>query len=146
MVKTVNISNIEDFPEDFILAKIEIEKDLSKKENSNIKFRISEFIEYLNFSHTIFMREIVINNISKTLTIPFSIYKLTNNDIFIFYIFTDVISDDIKNESVTILKNTCERINYNIKNLRLVNMLSLYEQQKYKPDTDYFIIDSQIYT
>lgn len=71
--------------------------------------------------------------------IPFSIYTTSSNKHYVFYISQD-------DKYIDDLKNYLIQIDFNLHNLKNVNQYDLYINSKYKPDGDYFIINSLLYT
>jgi hypothetical protein len=128
----INLYNLTDFPEDLILAKVKIEKELLENNVINDRFKINEFINWLDFSKNIYVED---NN-----TIPFSI----RNGKDFNYMFFIPSSNNEKhiNKMMSILKS----INYDMTNLKKVSMGDLYMKGIDFPENEYFIINSQIYT
>jgi hypothetical protein len=134
----MNFINISDFNknlDDIVLAKISIENELINNQQITEKFSISDFINWLNFSKSIFMKNV--NDID--VNIPFSIYTTSSNKHYVFYISQD-------DKYIDDLKNYLIQIDFNLHNLKNVNQYDLYINSKYKPDGDYFIINSLLYT
>lgn len=137
-MKYINVNNFMDDLDEIVLAKIEIEKELIENETIEKKFNINEFIQWINFSKSIFMK----NDGEIDINIPFSIYK-SSNELYIFYVLYENNEDNIK--ALDIFKNKLNDINFNINKLNKVNMNELFENGLYKPASNYFIINGQMY-
>ena len=129
----INLTNIGEYPDDLILAKIDIEKNLLKLENH---MSISEFIRWLKLNKTIYVWE--------EQFIPFYYVEVNENK----YLF---LTTEIKEENILkkIIDNITSKIISSENNLtNILRKLSKEEMilnENGIPKTDYFFIDGEIY-
>jgi len=79
-MKYILLNIIDDFPEDLLFAKVDVEKKLIEDNIIEKRFRIDEFIIYLNVQNNIYLKE------QKGIAFR---YIQGKNDDYIFYNFID---------------------------------------------------------
>lgn len=137
-MKYINVNNFMDDLDEIVLAKIEIEKELIENGIIEKKFNINEFIQWIDFTKTIFMK----NKGEYEINIPFAIHKM-KSDTYIFYVLYD--NNELNTKAFETFKDTLKLIKYDLSNLTPVNMIELFENEKYKPAEDFFIMNAKMY-
>lgn len=126
-MKFINIGKLYEI-DDFILAKMEIEKHLLETGKIEKKMPLQDYIKFLDIAKTIYVSE-------KGIT-PFSIIEI-NDTIYIHYTTEN---DDLDFEEF-------EKIVYKYKENKLekIDMFQLYLSQQIQPEYPYVIIDNVLY-
>lgn len=137
-MKFINVNNFMDDLDEIVLAKIEIEKELIENETIEKKFNINEFIQWIDFTKTIFMK----NEGEYEINIPFAIHRM-KSDTYIFYVLYD--NNELTNKAFETFKDSLEQIKYDLSKLKEVNMIKLYENGTYKPNNNFFIMNTKMY-
>lgn len=76
----ISINSIGDYPEDFLIAKVDVERHLIETEAIEKRMKLEEFIIYLNIQNTIYMKG--------QKSIAFSIQQ-GQSDKYVFYSLLD---------------------------------------------------------
>lgn len=111
----VLINSIGDYPEDFLFAKVDVEKKLIEDGEIEKRMKLEDFILYLNIQNKIYM-----NNQKG---IAFSILSGLNED-YVFYNFLDQDGNDGLFES---FKEKLESMKYDLSNLKELEPMQLLE-------------------
>ena len=126
----VLINSIGDYPEDFLFAKVDVEKKLIEDGEIEKRMKLEDFILYLNIQNKIYM-----NNQKG---IAFSILNGLNKD-YVFYNFLDTDGNDGLFDS---FKEKLESMKYDLSNLKELEPMQLLE-----PDImngEFFMINFKI--
>lgn len=111
----VLINSIGDYPEDFLFAKVDVEKKLIEDGEIEKRMKLEDFILYLNIQNKIYM-----NNQKG---IAFSILSGLNED-YVFYNFLDAGDNDGLFDS---FKEKLESMKYDLSNLKELEPMQLLE-------------------
>lgn len=130
MVK-ISLNNIGDFPEDFILAKKDIEEYLIENNIIDERKKLEDFILYLNIQENIF--------IYQKQTIAFKVMKGKKDDYLIYtYGNEETISSDLE-----ILLEKLNNIDFDLSRLKKSKLEDLLTSDLDNPKL--FMINSQFY-
>ena len=124
------INSLGDYPEDFLFAKVDVEKKLIEDEKIDKRMRLEDFVLFLNIQNTVFMND--------QKGIAFSIQKGLDND-YVFYNFLD--NEDTDN-TLSLFKKRLENMNYDLSKVRKLEPMELIQ-----PDVlngDLFLINFEI--
>lgn len=115
IMEYVLINSIGDYPEDFLFAKVDVEKKLIEDGEIEKRMKLEDFILYLNIQNKIYM-----NNQKG---IAFSILSGLNED-YVFYNFLDADDNDGLFDS---FKEKLESMKYDLSNLKELEPMQLLE-------------------
>ena len=135
----VNIGDLDGNINDIILAKIAVENELIELGEIEKPLSIGAFFQKFSLLESIF--SIRNKNEDDDLPIPFLIYKTKKNS---FVFFSMDINENTENNIKT-FKTALANINYDLGNLRKVDLFKMYESGKYLPDSNYFLLKQQLY-
>lgn len=135
----VNIGDLDGNINDIILAKISVENELIELGEIEKPLSIGTFFQKFSLLENIF--SIRDKNEDVDLPIPFLIYKTKKNS---FVFFSMNINENTEN-NINTFKTALENINYDLGNLRKVDLFKMYESGKYLPDSNYFLLKQQLY-
>lgn len=130
-MKLVSINTMGDFPEDFLFAKVDVERKLIEDEKIEKRMKLEEFIFYLNLQDNIYLRG--------NKNISFSIQHGLNDD----YIFYTLLDSDIDEKTMKNFSDKLKSVNYNLSRLKKINNYDLLEVDFDKEDV--FMIKSEFY-
>jgi len=129
-MKFISIGSIGEFPEDFLFAKVDIEKKLLEDKVIESRMKLEEFIVYLNIQNTIYL------NGQKS--IAFRIIEGLNDN-YVFYSFLDGENSPLFERFKEILK----KLNYKLTNLEKVSNVEMLEEGFL--DRDLFMLNFVLY-
>lgn len=109
------INSIGEFPEDFLFAKVDVEKKLIEDGIIDKRMKLEEFILYLNLQDKVYM--------DNQKGIAFSILEGENND-YVFYSFLDATDTDKLFES---FKKKIEGLKFKFDSLRKLEPMELIQ-------------------
>lgn len=132
-MKVINLNNIGEYPDDFVLAKIIIENQLKKDKKIDNKMSISEFIHWLELTRTVY--------VWNEKFISFRYIKV-NEDYEYLFISGDSLNDTIIENITETLKKSNGDI---ISSRKKITSKEIILDGLGIPKTDYFFIDSEIY-
>lgn len=114
-MKYIPISTIGDFPEDFLFAKVDIEKKLLEDKKIESRMKLEDFILYLNIQNSIYMNE------NKGIAFR---YIEGIEDKYVFYEFLDE-----KNENLfESFKRKLEQLKFDFSSLEKVSNLEMIQE------------------
>lgn len=130
-MKFICINNLGEFPEDFLFAKVDVEK--YELENDIIKERrkLEDFILSLNLQDSIYL--------FKSKTISFSIKKGLEDS----YIFYNILDPDKEGKLFDKFKSKISSMNYSLKKLTKISNMDLMEIDLDKKDL--FMLKQEFY-
>jgi hypothetical protein len=130
-MKFICINNIGDFPEDFLFAKVDVEK--YELENNIIEERrkLEDFILSLNLQDSIYL--------FKSKTISFSIKKGLEDS----YIFYNILDQDPEGKLLEKFKSKISSMNYSLKKLTKISNVDLIDMDLEKKDL--FMLKQEFY-
>lgn len=130
-MKEICLNNLGTFPEEFVLAKVDVENLLIEDKFIENKMSLEEFIQYLQLQNTVYL--------NGTQTIAFRYIKGKTSD-YIFYTFSD---EKTQEEAITRLKDKLSEIKYDFTKLKKLNMsdFSDFDFSNY----DMFLIGQSFY-
>ena len=126
-MKFINIGKLYEI-DDFILAKVEIEKYLLETGKIEKKMSLPDYINFLDVAKTIYVSE-------KGIT-PFSLMEI-NGTVYIHYTTE---SDDLDFDEFEKIVHK-----YKENKLETIDMFQLYLSKQIRPDYPYLIIDNVLY-
>ena len=97
----ISINSIGDYPEDFLIAKVDVERHLIETEAIEKRMKLEEFIIYLNIQNTIYMKG--------QKSIAFSIQQGQSDK----YVFYSLLDQDENGELFESFKKKLEHLKYN---------------------------------
>lgn len=109
------INSIGEFPEDFLFAKVDVEKKLIEDGTIDKRMKLEEFILYLNLQDKVYM--------DNQKGIAFSILEGENND-YVFYSFLDATDTDKLFES---FKKKIEGLKFKFDSLKKLEPMELIQ-------------------
>ena len=109
----ISINSIGDYPEDFLIAKVDVERHLIETEAIEKRMKLEEFIIYLNIQNTIYMKG--------QKSIAFSIQQ-GQSDKSVFYSLLD---QDEHGELFESFKKKLEHLKYNFSSLNKIDNMDL---------------------
>ena len=130
-MKFISINDIGNYPEDFLFAKVDVEKYLLDKNEISERMKLEDFIFSLDLQNNIYM------NNSKN--ISFSIKKGLEDS----YIFYNILDSDLNNELFERFKNKLSSMNYSLKKLKKISNVDLMNIDL--KNTDLFIIKQEFF-
>lgn len=126
-MKFINIGKLYEI-DDFILAKMEIEKYLLETGKIEKKMSLPEYITYLDLAKVVYVSEQGVT--------PFS-FKEINGEEYVHYTSE---SDNLNLEEFTKIVNK-----YKTNKIEQVNLMEMYLAEKIQPDYPYLIVGTNIY-
>ena len=111
----VLINSLGEYPEDFLFAKVDVEKKLIEDGKLEKRMKLEEFIIYLNIQDKIYM-----NNQKG---IAFSILSGLNND----YVFFNFLDSENNDETFASFKKKMESLKYDLSHLKELEPMQLLE-------------------
>ena len=102
MTEYVLINSIEDYPEDFLFAKVDVEKKMIEDGKIEKRMKLDDFILSLNIQDNIFMKN--------QKSIAFSIREGLDN-LYVFYSFLD---NEVNEELFEDFKKRLEKMKFNV--------------------------------
>lgn len=130
-MKEICLNDLGTFPEEFILAKIDIENLLLEDNEIENKMDLESFISYLQIQNNVY--------INGNQTVAFKYIKGKTSD-YLFYSFTN---EKTKEEAISKLKDKLVSIKYDFNNLTKLNM-SDFSNFDFE-NIDMFLINQQFY-
>ena len=109
----ISINSIGDYPEDFLIAKVDVERHLIETEAIEKRMKLEEFIIYLNIQNTIYMKG--------QKSIAFSIQQGQSDK----YVFYSLLDQDENGELVESFKKKLEHLKYNFSSLNKIDNMDL---------------------
>lgn len=126
----VCVNNINEYLEDFLFAKVDVEKKLLEDNIIEKRMKLEDFILYLDLQNKIYMKG--------QKSIAFNILEGLN-DTYIFYSFLDLPDDELFKAFSTKL----EKIKYNFSKLTKLSNMDLLEVGAL--DNDMFILNFEFF-
>lgn len=126
----VCVNNINEYLEDFLFAKVDVEKKLLEDNIIEKRMKLEDFILYLDLQNKIYMKG--------QKSIAFNILEGLN-DTYIFYSFLDLPDDKLFKAFSTKL----EKIKYNFSKLTKLSNMDLLEVGTL--DNDMFILNFEFF-
>ena len=111
-MKYISINSIGEYPEDFLIAKVDVERYLLENKTIEQRMKLEEFIIYLNIQNTIYMKG--------QKSIAFSIQKGQDDD-YVFYSFLDGNNDELFES----FKKKLEKLKFNFSSLTKIDNMDL---------------------
>ena len=109
----ISINSIGDYPEDFLIAKVDVERHLIETEAIEKRMKLEEFIIYLNIQNTIYMKG--------QKSIAFSIQQGQSDK----YVFYSLLDQDENGELFESFKKKLEHLKYNFSSLNKIDNMDL---------------------
>ena len=109
----ISINSIGDYPEDFLIAKVDVERHLIETEAIEKRMQLEEFIIYLNIQNTIYMKG--------QKSIAFSIQQGQSDK----YVFYSLLDQDENGELFESFKKKLEHLKYNFSSLNKIDNMDL---------------------
>ncbi len=109
----ISINLIGDYPEDFLIAKVDVERHLIETEAIEKRMKLEEFIIYLNIQNTIYMKG--------QKSIAFSIQQGQSDK----YVFYSLLDQDENGELFESFKKKLEHLKYNFSSLNKIDNMDL---------------------
>ena len=109
----ISINSIGDYPEDFLIAKVDVERHLIETEAIEKRMKLEEFIIYLNIQNTIYMKG--------QKSIAFSIQQGQSDK----YVFYSLLDQDENGELFESFKKKLEHLKYNLSSLNKIDNMDL---------------------
>lgn len=109
----ISINSIGDYPEDFLIAKVDVERHLIETEAIEKRMKLEEFIIYLNIQNTIYMKG--------QKSIAFSIQQGQSDK----YVFYSLLDQDENGELFESFKKKLEHLKYNFSSLNKIDNIDL---------------------
>lgn len=130
-MKYISISTIGEFPEDFLFAKVDVERKLLEDKEIEQRMKLEEFIVYLNIQKTIYMKG------QKSIAFR---YIEGKDDNYVFYSFLDKVDNKNFFEG---FKNKIEKLNFDFSSLKQVEPTDMLEEGFL--DKEYIMLDFKMY-
>ena len=130
-MKYISISTIGEFPEDFLFAKVDVEKKLLEDKKIEQRMKLDEFIIYLNIQHTIYLKG------QKSIAFR---YIEGKDDNYVFYNFLDNVNDDTFFEG---FKKKIEKLKFNFSSLQKVSNIDMLQEGFL--DGEFIMLDFVLY-
>ena len=111
----ISVNSIGEYLEDFLFAKVDIEKKLLEEEKIEKRMKLEDFIIYLNLQEKVYMKG--------QRSIAFNILSGLNND-YVFYSFLDEANEELLNS----FKEKLKKIKYNFSNLNKMTNIDLIQE------------------
>lgn len=124
-MKYISINSIGDFPEDFLIAKVDIERLLLETGAIEQRMKLEDFIVYLNIQETIYMKN--------QKSVAFRIIK-GETDTYVFYSTLDEEEGLIES-----FKSKLEDMKYDLSGLKKVEPMELLQMDL--SNTEMFMIN-----
>jgi len=125
----INIGTIGEYPEDFLIAKVDVERELIENEVIEKRMKLEEFIMYLSLQEYIYMKN--------QKSIAFKILK-GQSDTYVFYSILENEEDLFKS-----FAQKLEKLKYDLSSLQKVEALDLLQMDM--TNTELFLIKSEMY-
>ena len=109
----ISINSIGDYPEDFLIAKVDVERHLIETEAIEKRMKLEEFIIYLNIQNTIYMKG--------QKSIAFSIQQGQSDK----YVFYSLLDQDENGKLFESFKKKLEHLKYNFSSLNKIDNMDL---------------------
>ena len=109
----ISINSIGDYPEDFLIAKVDVERHLIETEAIEKRMKLEEFIIYLNIQNTIYIKG--------QKSIAFSIQQGQSDK----YVFYSLLDQDENGELFESFKKKLEHLKYNFSSLNKIDNMDL---------------------
>jgi hypothetical protein len=126
----VCVNNINEYLEDFLFAKVDVEKKLLEDNIIEKRMKLEDFILYLDLQNKIYMKG--------QKSIAFNILEGLNNT-YIFYSFLDLPDDEL----FKAFSAKLEKIKYNFSKLTKLSNMDLLEVGAL--DNDMFILNFEFF-
>lgn len=126
----VCVNNINEYLEDFLFAKVDVEKKLLEDNIIEKRMKLEDFILYLDLQNKIYMKG--------QKSIAFNILEGLN-DTYIFYSFLDLPDDEL----FKAFSSKLEKIKYNFSKLTKLSNMDLLEVGAL--DNDMFILNFEFF-
>ena len=126
----VCINNMNDYLEDFLFAKVDVEKKLLEDNVIEKRMKLEDFILYLNIQDKVYMKN--------QKSIAFNILKGLN-DTYVFYSFLETPDEEL----FKAFSNKLEKINYKFSKLTKMSNMDLLEEGVL--DNDIFILNFEFF-
>ena len=127
----IAINTIGEYPEDFLIAKVDVERKLIEDEVIEKRMKLEDFILYLNIQKTIYMKG--------QKSIAFRIIEGLN-DTYIFYSLLDQADN---NELFESFKQKLVNLNFKLNKLKKVEPIDLIQMDM--TNEEVMMIDFNIY-
>lgn len=111
----ISVNSIGEYLEDFLFAKVDIEKKLLEEEKIEKRMKLEDFIIYLNLQEKVYMKG--------QRSIAFNILSGLNND-YVFYSFLEEANEELLNS----FKEKLKKIKYNFSNLNKMTNIDLIQE------------------
>ena len=128
------VNSIGDYPEDFLFAKVDIEKKLLEDRKIEKRMKLEEFILYLNIQDKIYMKG--------QKSIAFNIFEGLNNS-YVFYSFLDADGDNEK--LFESFKARLEKMKFNISKEKLSKVEPLQLLESDVLEGELFMLNFEIF-
>lgn len=112
-MKYISINSLGDYPEDFLIAKVDVERHLLETGTIEKRMKLEEFIIYLNIQNTIYMKG--------QKSVAFSI-QIGESKTYIFYSLLDT---DENNDLFESFKRKLEILKYDFSSLQKIDNMDL---------------------
>lgn len=129
-MKFISIGSIGEFPEDFLFAKIDVEKKLLEDKVIDERMKLEDFIIKLDIQNTIYLKG--------QKSIAFRIIEGLNDN-YVFYSFLDGENSSLFES----FKEILQKLNYNLSNLERASNTEMLEEGFL--DRDLFMLNFAIY-
>jgi len=129
-MKYISINTIGEFPEDFLFAKVDIERKLLEDNEISSRMRIDEFIVYLNIQKTIYMKG------QKSIAFR---YIQGLDDSYVFYNFLDKEDQELFES----FKNKVEKLKFNFSSLKPIDNADMLTEGFI--DNEFIMLDFKLY-
>lgn len=113
-MKFISINNLGEYPEDFLFAKIDVERYLIEEKIIEKRMRLDEFLFYLNIQDNIYM--------FNDCNISFSVQK-GEKDSYVFYSMLDEDNTEVFEK----FQHRLEIIKYSVKNMNKISNYDLLD-------------------
>lgn len=107
-MKFININSIGDYPEDFLIAKVDIERLLLENEEIQERMKLDQFVIWLDLQKSVYVKS--------QKSVAFSIRKGESDD-YIFYSILDPEEDELFES----FKRKMEKIKYKTDSLKKID-------------------------
>jgi hypothetical protein len=136
-MKRIDINNLSNNYEEFVLAKIDIENYLLETNKIEEKIKLVDFLKYLDISTTfVFENKIFIS---------FAYYKTKENEYLIYA--NNSKNEELSDKLLTYIEETIKYVKFGnlLDALEPLNLYELLITLKQYPDNGYFIINNETY-
>ena len=130
-MKFININSIGDYPEDFLIAKVDIERLLLENEEIQERMKLDQFVIWLDLQKSVYVKS--------QKSVAFSIRNGESDD----YIFYSILDPEEGDELFESFKKKMEKIKYRIDSLKKIDNTELLDLDLSKEEV--FVINYNLH-